>query len=117
MKHLKKFNENKMDGLQFTIDDFEDVMQLQWEKYKGLEKLYKIVDIEVEDTDIGKGIINANAIIERLSDGRFFKFEYSHDEGRNPLSIGGLANPRTMIGVEVYPHTVTKVVYKTKPKR
>lgn len=116
MKHIKKFNESSDEGLEFTIDEFEDVMQLEWEKYKGLEKLYKIVDCTNEGGDLGKGIEERKVIIQRLSDNRFFEFEYSHDEGRNNLGTPGLGNPSIMTGIEVYPHKVTKIIYKYKPQ-
>lgn len=38
MKHLNRFNES-IDNLSFTLEEFADVMQLEWENYKGLEKL------------------------------------------------------------------------------
>lgn len=105
------------DKLQFDLDSFADVMQLKWEKYKGLEKLYSIVDITNHYTDIGCDIITDDVVIKRLADNRFFQFRYSHDEDRNPLSASGLANNNPMVGIEVYPNTITKIVYKTTKQK
>lgn len=115
MKKFSQINEANSDVLKFTIDEFEDVMQLEWESVEGLEDLYYIVEVEIEDTDLGKGIEHKRSIIKRLADGRFFEFKYSADD-QHTLSIPGLANPKIMIGKEVYPHTVTKIEYKSKPQ-
>lgn len=116
MKKFTQINEANTDVLKFTIDEFEDVMQLEWETMEGLEDLYEIIEVEIEDTDLGKGIEHKRSIIKRLADGRFFEFKYSDGGSQYSLSIGGLANPRIMVGEEVYPHTVTTVVYKSKPQ-
>jgi len=116
MKKFSQINEANADGLKFTIDEFEDVMQLEWETMEGLEDLYEIVEVEIEDTDLGKGIEHKRSIIKRLADGRTFEFKYSDGGSEYNLSIPGLANPKIMVGTEVYPHTVTKIEYKYKPQ-
>jgi len=106
-----------MDKLQFDIESFAEVMQLEWEKYKGLEKLYQIVDITNTNTDLEHDIITNTVVIKRLSDNRFFQFTYNHDEGRHRLSTSGLANNNPMVGVEVFPNVITQIVYKTTKQK
>jgi hypothetical protein len=103
--------------LQFDINYFEDILQTEWDKNPAITSLYKIIDIESVDTDLGKGIEDKEAIIQELSSGRFFVFEYASDEGRHSLNARGLANPNPIIGTEVFPHTVTKIVYKKVPQK
>ena len=117
MKHLNRFNES-IDNLSFTLEEFADVMQLEWENYKGLEKLYEIVESDITNTDLGKGILTKKVIIKRLADNRFFEFKYScDDDGQYPITTPGFGNPRIMNGIEVYPHEVTVIQYKYKPQK
>jgi hypothetical protein len=52
-------------------------------------------------------------IIQRVSDGKFFKFKYNRTEdGSLPLTASGLGNPVKITGFEVFPETITKVIYK-----
>jgi hypothetical protein len=52
-------------------------------------------------------------IIQRVSDGKFFKFKYNRTEdGSLPLTASGLGNPDKITGYEVFPETITKVIYK-----
>jgi len=99
--------------MEIPISDFEDILQTEWEAWKGLEKLYKIVDSS-DDSDIGHGIITRTVVIKSIEDNRFFEFIYNHDEGRHPLDQPGLANPSVIKGVEVFPHEVTITVYKKR---
>lgn len=100
--------------MEIPISDFEDIMQTEWEAWKGLEKLYKIVDSIVDDSDLSHGIITRTVVIKSIEDDKFFKFTYAHDEGRHSLDAPGLANPKIIKGVEVFPHEVTITVYKKR---
>lgn len=96
--------------MEIPISDFEDIMQTEWEPWKGLEKLYEIVNSS-ESSDIGHGCITRTVVIKSIEDNRFFEFIYTHDEGRNSIEK---LNPRTIKGIEVFPHEVTITVYKKK---
>ena len=117
MKHIKKIFESTASTIQFDINYFEDIMDTEWDENDEITSLYEIIEIEMEDTDLGKGIEHKRAIIKDLTANKFYAFEYSSDEGRHPLSQPGLANSNPIICKEVFPHTVTKIVYKTTPQK
>lgn len=93
-------------------DVFADIISKNnFHKNPEIENIYKIIDFEFDghesDTEYMK------VIIKRLSDDKFFKFSYNRTEdGRLPLTARGLANPNPIVGTEVFPQTITNIIYK-----
>ena len=110
---MRRFTESIEGGLQFPIDEFTKVMHMEWERVPEYSDLYEIIDVILDDVDLGKGIEHKTSIIKRLSDVRFFEFKYSDCDDRcgKGLGLPGLGNPRIIVGKEVFPHTVTKIEY------
>lgn len=109
MTKIDKFNDREK--LSFDIVYFEDIMQTEWDSDPEIESQYKIVDYEFDGHE--SDVEYMKVIIQRLSDGKFFKFEYNRTEdGHLPLTAPGLGNPKILTGYEVFPQTITKVIYK-----
>lgn len=109
MAKINKFNDREK--LSFDIEYFEDVLQTEWDSDPEIESQYKIVDYEFDGHE--RGVEFMKVIIQRLSDGKFFKFEYNRTEdGSLPLNAPGLGNQKILTGYEVFPETITKVIYK-----
>jgi hypothetical protein len=108
MAKINKFNEREK--LSLDIDYFENIMQTEWDKNPEIENIYKIIDFEFDGHE--SDVEYMKVIIQRLSDKKFFKFSYNRTEdGRLPLTARGLANPNPVVGTEVFPQTITKVIY------
>lgn len=109
MAKINKFNYREK--LSFDIEYFEDIMQTEWDSDPEIESQYKIVDYEFDGHE--SDVEFMKVIIQRLSDGKFFKFEYNRTEdGSLSLTASGLGNPEILNGYEVFPETITKVIYK-----
>jgi hypothetical protein len=109
MAKINKFNDREK--LTFDIEYLEDVLQTEWDSDPEIESQFKIVDFEFDGHE--RGVEYMKVIIQRLSDNKFFKFEYNKTEDNSlPLSASGLGNPVKITGYEVFPETITKVIYK-----
>jgi hypothetical protein len=97
MAKINKFDTRET--LPLSILYFQDVMQTEWDRNPEIEKIYKIVDVEMESHE--RDCEYKNAVIKRLS-----------EDGSLPLNAPGLANPNPITGKEVFPQTITKVIYK-----
>lgn len=63
------------------------------------------------DHDMTKGIIDRESVRKRISDNRFFKFEYAVSDHVD-LDHQGLGNPDPIVGKQVFPKQITTTVYE-----
>ena len=97
--------------------DYKSKLALSYEEFSALvgeerdpvDKIYRVLEDKHSSNDMGKGIEERKMIVERIEDGKFFKFEYSRSDHHN-LNEGGL-NDFPKSGYEVFRKVITEIVY------
>ena len=79
--------------------------------YGGKHPEWKLIKEETSGIDLDKGIEDKEVILERKSDGKFFKFGFARSNYHG-ISESGLANDWPLKGEEVFTKTKTIVVYE-----
>jgi hypothetical protein len=69
---------------------------------------FAFVEEKLSGNDLEKGIEDKEAIIQRTSDGKFFKIEWWESPHRSLFE--DISFP--FDGYEVFPHVITKTIYK-----
>ncbi len=87
-----------------TIETKEDLNNIYCE---GKHSYFKCVNYETVYTDLGKAYEEIEMVVQKKSDEKFFKFEFKESEHH------GLSdNNFPLEGKEVFPKTITKIIYE-----
>lgn len=90
--------------IELDLHTFTDVVYEEKSEYIKVQE-------EIDYVELGMGIKNMIMVVNRKSDGKFFKFKYGSDDGRNSFDVPGLANHFPIQGIEVFPEMITKTIY------
>jgi hypothetical protein len=102
---IKKLKDMDREEVYLELEPFTELV------FEDKTKDFIKLEEEIDYVELGMGLKNMIMIAKRKSDGKFFRFEYASDEGRNSLDVGGLANTFPMYGFEVFPKQITKTIY------
>ena len=95
---------------QIEIDLFELEKYLIGEK-SSLKEEFDFIENQVTYYDISKEYEDYRLILKRKSDNKYFELNYA-DSPQFSIISGALSNDNPVVGKEVFPETITKVIYK-----
>ena len=92
------------------IDLFELEKYLIGEK-TNLKEEFDFIENEVTYYDISKEYEDYRLIVKRKSDNKYFELNYA-DSPQFYITSDALSNNNPIIAEEVFPETITKIIYK-----